>query len=1157
MTKGRAILLSVIGPATYILLRNLVSPSKPTEKSYIELVSALRNHYQPTISITVQRYKFHTRARKTNESVPDYVSKLKKLAEKCDFKDTLNDMLKDRLVAGINDEKIQKRLLIETDLTFEKAYNISVTEELANQDAHALQTPTGSGPVNKVGCSPKTAPNKASYTHSAHPMSSGAYKQGNKHCFRCGDKSHTAPKCRFINAKCHYCSKVGHIEKVCLSKQKIQQPKKERHEQTNAVEAELNLDEDNSDLFNIQSDSVTPPLHVDVIVDDVQMKFQLDTGAGVSLINQTDFVRHFGNTPLDPASVKLRSYTGNKLTVVGEKLVNVAVGDQSARLPLKVVEGNGPPLFGRDWLQEIRVPWKKIFNVDIVKQPPELDSLLAEYDELFNSELGCLKGVEAHIDIEEGATPQFCKARPLPFAMKKKVEDALQKLESQGVIEKVVHSDWATPVVPVVKAKGDAHLCGDYKVTVNKVAKQDKYPLPLVDEIFASLSHVQETALWSSCAVGLFQRTMENLLKGLPNVSVYIDDVLVTGRHDTEHLSNLRGVLTRLQENGLCLQMTKCQFMLPEVEYLGFKVTKDGINPTESKVRAIKEAPTPTNVNELRTFIGLVNYYARLLPNLAHRMAPLYKLLRNDEAWSWKSEQQSSFQKIKKMMSEDVMLAHYDPDAELVLSCDASSYGIGAVLQQPGPNGELKPVHFASRSLTSAEKNYAQIEREALGIIYGVQKFRQYLLGRTFTLETDHQPLVKLFVEHTAIPQLAAARIKRWALILSAYSYKIKHISSKENACADYLSRAPLQEPPDLSDLPEQEDVLLIDEELLSQLPLTAKTVASETQKDPCLAKVLQSTREGWPSKCDDDKLQPYFSRKTELTVEQGCVLWGSRVVIPSTLRPTLLLDLHSEHTGTVRMKGLARQYFWWPKMNDEIEQIAKNCASCQETASAPPSLPVAKWNWPSGPWKRLHIDYAGPYMGSMFLVVIDSYSKWLEVIPMKSTTTTATIQQLRKVFANLGLPEHIVSDNGPQFSSSEFKEFLMKNNIRHTLTPPGHTASNGMAERYVRYFKSQLKKMEKDEGTLQDKISRILLTYRCTPHPTTTESPAYLLMRRQLRTRFSSLRPSLDSQKDAETFEQNTSCLPKFAVGDKVYVLNLRAGPRWLPGIVIEVLQR
>ena len=217
----------------------------------------------------------------------------------------------------------------------------------------------------------------------------------------------------------------------------------------------------------------------------------------------------------------------------------------------------------------------------------------------------------------------------------------------------------------------------------------------------------------------------------------------------------------------------------------------------------------------------------------------------------------------------------------------------------------------------------------------------------------------------------------------------------------------------------------------------------------------------------------------------------------------------------------------------------------------------MAAWNWPTGPWKRLHIDYAGPFQGNMFLVIIDSYSKWLEVVPMKSTTSTATINQLRNLFANFGLPEHIVSDNGPQFTSAEFEEFTKKNNIRHTLTAPAHPATNGMAERYVGFIKSALKKMSKQDATLQDKLNRILLTYRCTPHPATSETPAYLLMCRELRTKFSSLRPSLESKKDMDVIEQNTNCVPKFSTGDKVFVLNLRSGPRWLPGIIIEVLQR
>ena len=362
--KRRAILLSIIGSPTYTLLRNLVSPSKPTEKSYQDLVSVLKEHYQPTTSTTVERYKFHTRVRKPHENVSEFVSELKKLAEKCEFKDTLNDMLKDKLVAGINDEKIQKRLLIEKDLTFEKACNIAVTQELASKDIHVLQTPTNTATVNKVASSH----DKSTFASKAQPKPPRPNNPSNKQCFRCGDKSHTAPKCKFINAKCHYCSKIGHIERVCLSKKRESQPQSQsnRRKQTGAnvvdVEPESSsVDDYHTNICNI-NDNVNHPVCVDVLVDGKQIKFQLDTGAGVSLINKRDFVKHFGNFPLTPPSVKLSSYTGGKVKVVGEKLVSVQVGDQSADLTLVVVEGDGPALFGRSWLQEIRLPWSKIFG---------------------------------------------------------------------------------------------------------------------------------------------------------------------------------------------------------------------------------------------------------------------------------------------------------------------------------------------------------------------------------------------------------------------------------------------------------------------------------------------------------------------------------------------------------------------------------------------------------------------------------------------------------------------------------------------------------------------------------------------------------------------------------------------------------------------------
>ena len=226
-------------------------------------------------------------------------------------------------------------------------------------------------------------------------------------------------------------------------------------------------------------------------------------------------------------------------------------------------------------------------------------------------------------------------------------------------------------------------------------------------------------------APAIFQRTMEDILRGIPHVSVYIDDVLVTGRSDEEHLKTLDMVLTRLEEAGLRLKKNKCAFLLPSVEYLGHKITKEGIQPTEEKIRAIREAPTPENVAQLRSFLGLINYYAKFLPQLSSTLSPLYRLLQKEVKWAWESAQDKAFRAAKSQLASSKLLVHYDVKEDIILSCDASPYGVGAVLSHI-VDGEEKPVAYASRSLAAAEKRYAQIDREGLAVVFGVKKFHQY-----------------------------------------------------------------------------------------------------------------------------------------------------------------------------------------------------------------------------------------------------------------------------------------------------------------------------------------------------------------------------------------------------------------------------------------------
>ena len=401
-------------------------------------------------------------------------------------------------------------------------------------------------------------------------------------------------------------------------------------------------------------------------------------------------------------------------------------------------------------------------------------------------ELGCVKDVTVKLEVHDLAKPKFFKPRAVPYSLKEKVEKELDDLQAKGIISPVQSSPWAAPIVPVLKRNGRLRICGDYKLTINQAAPREVYPLPRVEELFANLSggkffskldmanaylqlpldegskpfvtvNMQRGLFqynWLPFGVlsapAIFQCYTETLVEGLPNVFVYIDDVLVTGATLEEHLGNLSKVLECLQVAGLRLNQAKCAFLKPSIEYLGHVIDKEGLHPTSEKIRAIREAPTPRNVEELRSFLGLINYYSKFLPNLSSKLAPLYNLLNRKQKWEWSTAQEMTFQAAKEALQADSLLVHYDPAKPLLLACDASQYGIGVLLSHVTEDQSERPVAYASRTLSAVEKNYSQLEREALAIIFAIKKFYDYLLGRHFTIESDHRPLSFLFNENTS-----------------------------------------------------------------------------------------------------------------------------------------------------------------------------------------------------------------------------------------------------------------------------------------------------------------------------------------------------------------------------------------------------------------------
>ena len=1191
--KKRAILINAVGPSTYRLLKTLCLPGKPTDQSFEEIVERVKKHFNPKPSPIVKRFEFNKRKQQPGESVAEFVAAIRKIAEYCEFGTTLNVMLRDRLVHGIADKRVQNRYLRESTLTYEEARDMALAAEAADKDAKRLRDGDDSGSVVQPVVNetiahvdrrnlPNTRIRSGKGSSRSQPQQQPSDRRAS--CHRCGGK-HDPSKCRYKDYDCHYCKKRGHLASVCRKKARDSKNPNQAHR----VDADLPADEEEYPMYTVRN-RTTKPLIAEVTLNGVSMKMEVDTGASVSIMAEENFQMLLDKgATLRPTQAKLFTYTGDPIPVVGTTDVEVEHQGQAATLPLIVTRGQGPSLLGRDWLAALKLNWKEMFSVCT---NTSLQAVLETFQEVFEEGLGTIHGVSATIHVDPEATPQFYRARPLPYTLKAKVEEELDRLQQQNVIEPVQFSDWAAPIVPVQKSDGSVRICGDYKVTVNKAAKVDQYPIPRIDDLFASLaggkrfskldlSHAyQQVQLEEnsrqyvtinthkglfrynrlpfgvSSAPSIFQRIMETLLQGIPGVCVYIDDILVTGRTEEEHLKHLLEVLRRLQAAGMRLKREKCFFLLPSVEYLGHKISEAGLQTADSKVEAIVNAPAPRNVTELRSFLGLVNYYGKFLPNLATLLSPLYALLQKRRQWKWTADQANAFREVKALLQSSRVLVHFDDSLPLILSSDASPYGIGAVLSHRMPNGDEHPVSFASRTLTETEKKYSQLEKEALAIVFGVRKYHQYLYGRKFELRTDHKPLMYIFNEKKSIPMMASGRVQRWALTLGAYSYTIRFLKGSDNSSADAVSRLPL--PVTREEPPKPAEVIHL-MEVMDASPLTSSQIRVWTEQDPILAKVKNFVLTGWPdNKPNEEQLRPYSNQRRELSIEQGCLLWGSRVVVPEKGRKRVVHMLHQAHPGISRMKSLARCYVWWPGIDGDLELCVKTCGPCQVNQKAPPVVPLHPWSWPSRPWQRVHIDYAGPFMGKMFLLIVDAYTKWLDVHITPVSSSMATIELLRRSFATFGLPEVLVSDNGSNFTSGEFAAFMRANGIKHVKTAPYHPSSNGLVERAVHTLKTGLKKL--NEGTLETKLSRFLFAYRTTPHSSTGVSPAELMYNRRIRTVMDNLRPDLgkkvhqDQEQQKANYDRRAQ-QRQFQVSDLVYAKNYGQGVQWLPGKIVKIL--
>lgn len=1153
--RCKAIFLSSVGAKTYSLVRTLCHPAKPETKTLADLQKLVKDHLSPEPIVIAERFAFYNRKQGAAESAAEFLNALRRLAETCKFENFRDEALRDMFVIGIRDRDVQKKLLAEKDLTLQRAFSLAQASERTKQHIDEM-----CGEVSKVGF-------HRSLGASSKPEN---VERKQKPCFVCGRLGHWKAQCPENSSSKYRYKKSKGVKKV------------DANQSQSDSEGEY-LKVVRTNRQSIAKVSRIPEIMVDVVINGRGLQMEVDTGASVSLISQSEFRKLDLDAYLTKSDMKLSTITGEDIKVHGECKLPVAYqGHTYADLCLYVVDACGPALLGRDWLSVIKLDWGLIKATTNVK----VEDLTQRYSSLFDGDLGCVSGLKAELVLQEKAVTKFCKPRPVPFALKAEIEQEINRLVQQGVLRKLEYSDWAAPIVPVRKSSGGLRICGDYSVALNRHLKVPEHPMPNIEELLTKLNggrmfskldlsqayqqiqldeksqelvaintHIglytyNRVPYGISAAPALFQGVMDKVLQGLA-CGCYLDDIVVTGRTEDEHLKNLEAVLSRLTEYGFRLQKSKCEFMRSSIHYLGFMVDSDGVRMDGSATEALKHAPVPVNKGELQSFLGLANQYRKFVANMSMVAAPLNELLRKDVHWKWTTACEQSFTKIKELLTQENVLTHYDPDGELCLSVDASPTGLGAVLTQK-VDREEKPIAFGSRTLTAAEKNYSQLDREALAIIYGVKKFHYYLYGRKFVLFSDNLPLCHILSPKRGMPGLAAARIQRWALELADYNFEVKHRPGSRNVTADGLSRLPLPTTELHPDIVRwASEATEVNERAISSLPVNATQVAQSTRTDIVLSRVLQYVRTGWPTEVDGE-LKAYFSRKLELTVEQDCLLWGCRVVVPVKLREKLMTELHEGHNGMVRMKALARLHFWWPNLDREIEQMVRSCEMCRSALSTAPKLSHNSWAWPDRAWSRVHIDFA-QIKDDHYLIMVDAHSKWPEVLYMKNgTTAEKTIEALRAVFGRMGLCEEIVSDNGPPFASREFKEFLRNNGIRQILSAPYHPSSNGEAERFVRTFKKGVKcggRKSRNHACQQ-----FLLSYRSTPHSTTGKTPSEMIFGRRIRTRLDLVKPDLQRKISREARGCKTP--RSFDVGDLVLIKDYRSSQKgtWVEGVVVEV---
>ncbi|KAK3084785.1 hypothetical protein FSP39_018986 [Pinctada imbricata] len=1141
-----------------------------------------------------ERYTFNRRDQENNENIDSYVASLRSLSKTCKFGTLEDEMIRDRIVIGIRDNGTRKKLLQEAKLDLKRCIDIC----RANEKSATQVKEIGAEDVQAIR---KKQKNKTKINKT--PVRTEKRKERSaRQCIYCGNEHEfRKEKCPAWGKECSICHNLNHFAKKCPFNDR----KAKRQQKVNFVDDDSSSEE----VLQVETiNDIQKRLYAELEIEGQRVKFLLDCGATVNVINESlykSLYRDDNLSGLRKDDMTLVMFNKTEVKPTGTRRVSVRNPKNRKKYSIEmvVVPGNLKPILGSKVIQGMKMITVNQENIAAV----ESTDVLERFTDVFQG-LGKFQGT-LHLDIDKSIPPTKIPTRKVPLAVKKLLKEELERLTDLGVITPVTEpTDWISSLVAVKKPTGKMRLCIDPK-PLNKALKRSHYTTPTIEDILPELNkakvfsvldckdgfwHVEldeQSSLlttfgtpwgrfrWLRMPFGIkpaseeFQRRIDEALEGLSGIKAVHDDIVVWGSGDTDqeamanHDANLENLLKRCRQKGVKINKDKMKLKLDSVSYLGHVISKDGLKVDPNKTKAIVEMPTPTTKADIQRLLGMANYLQKFAPNLSTATAPIRDLLKENNEFLWDDTVHGkAFQEMKNILSTAPALNFFDPKKSTVIQCDASERGLGACISQQG-----RPIAYASRALTPTEVNYAQIEKELLAVVFAMEKFEHYTFGRHVVVESDHKPL-EIIVRKSLTS--APKRLQRMLMRLQKFDYEIIYKSGKEMYVADTLSRAYLKSTKGTKPFEtvlnltkrskteeEAEDIDMREYTYISDVTLRKLEEHSET--DETIKMLKKIILQGWPEdRTLPTRLEIYYPFREELTVQGNLVYKGDRIVLPGNFKSEILQRIHSSHIGIQNCVRRAREALYWPNMTADITNYVQQCAVCAAYQTDQCKEPLISHEIPDRPWQKIGTDLF-QFDDRNYLITVDYYSDFFEIDRLHDKKSKEVISKLKAHFARYGIPEIVISDNGPPFNSREFLSFAEKYEFNHITSSPLYPKSNGKVENAVKIAKRLMRKSQIDNSD----PFLALLDWRNTPTEIIGSSAAQRLMGRRTRTKLpikssllapetqKNVKESIEKrkQKSKQHYDKNARPLPELNTGDVVRIKPFGRENKWTKAKVDE----